>query len=108
MDIKLGPVTKLDKQNDVKKADDDFMSADSDVIVVFPIYSRFEAIQKPDFIHIVSNTYIFINSNLTKTESRTKTFLKHSHSIALSKGTIFAKKNADISKIRRVLEDIFL
>ena len=74
MDIKLGPVTKLDKQNDVKKADDDLMSADSDVIVVFPIYSRFEAIQKPDFIHIVSNTYIFINSNLQKVKAELKHF----------------------------------
>ena len=74
MDIKLGPVTKLDKQNDVKKADDDFMSADSDVIVVFPIYSRFEAIQTPDFIHIVSNTYIFINSNLQKVKAELKHF----------------------------------
>ena len=41
IDMKLGPVTKLDKRNKVtlKKFDDDVISANSDVIVIFPIYS---------------------------------------------------------------------
>ena len=40
------------------------MSANCDVIVIFPIYSQFGAIRKPDSEHIVCKTYIFINSNL--------------------------------------------
>ena len=50
-------------------------------------------------------TYLFINSSFdhTKTESRTKKSKKHSsHTITLSKSTIFAK-NGDISKIKEVL-----
>ena len=40
IDIKLGPVTKLGKRNKAtsKKFDDDVMSANCDVIVIFPIY----------------------------------------------------------------------
>ena len=39
-DMKLGPVTKLDKRNTStsKKFDDDVMSASYGVIVIFPIY----------------------------------------------------------------------
>ena len=50
------------------------MTANCDVIVIFPIYSQFGAIRKPDSGGIVCKTYIFINSNLylTKTENRTK------------------------------------
>ena len=35
--MKLGPVTKLDKRNKMtsKKFDDDFMSANGDVIIIF-------------------------------------------------------------------------
>ena len=38
--MKLGPVTKIDKRNktQIKKIDDDVMSKNYDVIVVFPIY----------------------------------------------------------------------
>ena len=66
IDMKLGPVTKLDKRNKItsKKFDDDVMSANSDVIVIFPIYGQFGAIRKPDSGRIVCKTYIFINSNL--------------------------------------------
>ena len=40
IDMKLGPVTKLDMENKItsKKFDDDTMSANCDVVVVFPIY----------------------------------------------------------------------
>ena len=40
IDMKLGPVTRLDKRNKAtsKKFDDDFMSENFDVIVIFPIY----------------------------------------------------------------------
>ena len=64
--MKLGPVTKLDKRNKTtsKKFDDDVMSENCDVIVIFPIYGQFGAIRKPDSGRIVCKTYIFINSNL--------------------------------------------
>ena len=40
IDVKLGPATKLDKRNTTtsKKFDDDVVSANYDVIVIFPIY----------------------------------------------------------------------
>ena len=40
------------------------MSANWDVIVFFPIYGQFAAIQKQDSWCKVYKTYIFINSNL--------------------------------------------
>ena len=51
IDMKLGPVTKLDKRNKAmsKKIDDDNMYLNCDVIVIFVIYDQFEAIQKLDF-----------------------------------------------------------
>ena len=35
-----------------------------DVIVIFPIYGHFRAIQKLDSRCMICKTYIFINSNL--------------------------------------------
>ena len=66
IDKKLGPVTKLDKRNKTtsKKVNDDVMSANYDVIVVFPIFGQFGAIPKPDSGRIVCKTYFFIKSNL--------------------------------------------
>ena len=48
--MKLEPVTKLDTRNKIasKNFDDDVMSANCDVIVIFPIYDQFGAIRKPD------------------------------------------------------------
>ena len=64
--MKLGPGTKLDKKNKTtsKKFDDDVMSRNFDVIVIFSIYSQFRAIWKRNSERIVCKTYIFINSNL--------------------------------------------
>ena len=64
--MKLGPVTKLKKSNKrrSKNFEDDSMSANSDVIVNFLIYSQFGAIRKPDSGRIVCKTYLFISSNL--------------------------------------------
>ena len=48
--MKFGPVTKLDKtkkKSNVKKIDDDVMSANCDVIMIFLIYGQFGAIRKP-------------------------------------------------------------
>ena len=39
------------------------MSAICDFIVIFPIYSQFAAIRKPDSWRMVCKTYTFINSN---------------------------------------------
>ena len=39
------------------------MPANFDVIVIFPIYSQFEAFREPDSGRIVCKTYIFTNSN---------------------------------------------
>ena len=68
IDIKLGSVTKLDKRNTkmLKRFDDDVMSEYFDVTVIFSIYGQFGAIQRSDSGRMVSNTYIFINSNLFK------------------------------------------
>ena len=93
----LTSATKLDKRNKtiLKKFDDDVTSANYDIIVIFPIFGQYRAIQKPDSGHTVCKTYILINSNLkniTKTANRTKKFLSQPHTVALSKGTVFTKK----------------
>ena len=64
--MKLGPVTNINKRNKIasKKFDDNVVSENCDVIVIFPIYGSFGAIQKPDSGHIVCEAYVFINSNL--------------------------------------------
>ena len=53
IDIKPGPVTKLDKKNKTmsKKLDDEVMLAHCDIIIIFPIYGQFGAIWKPDSGH---------------------------------------------------------
>ena len=45
-------LNKRDKTTS-KKFDNDVMSENCDVIVIFSIYGQFEAIQKPDSGHIV-------------------------------------------------------
>ena len=42
----------------------DFILENCDIIVIFPIYSQFGAIQEPDSGSVVDKTYVFINSNL--------------------------------------------
>ena len=51
----LGPVTKLGMRNKTtsKKFDDNVMSANCDVIVIFPISGQFGVIWKPDSGRIV-------------------------------------------------------
>ena len=78
--MKLGPVTKHGKRNKIKprKFDDDVVSENCNVIVIFPIDDQFRAIWKTDSGRIACKTYIFINSNLLsykKTEKRTKKYL---------------------------------
>ena len=66
IDMKLRPVTKLDKKNqkNVKKFDVDVMSENCDVIVIFRICGQFGAVRKPDSGHRVCKSYAFSNSNL--------------------------------------------
>ena len=64
--MKLGLVTKLDERNKAmrKKIDDNVMSENCDVIVIFSIYDQFRAIQKSDSGRIACKIFIFINSHL--------------------------------------------
>ena len=63
--MKLRPVTKIDKKNTPtsKKFDDDIMSSNCDVIVIFPIYGKFGDILKLDSGGMVCKTYIFMNNH---------------------------------------------
>ena len=86
IDINLGPVTKLNKRNKTtsKKFEDDVMSANHDVIIVFPIYCQLGAIRKLDSGRIVCNLlsstqlshyyyekrYYFCKKMLTSAKSR--------------------------------------
>ena len=86
--MKLEPVTKLDKRNKTmsKTFDDDVMSRNCDVIAIFSIYSRFGAIWKLDSGCTVCKIY------LQKLKTELKNLWHSSHTIVLSKGTIFAKE----------------
>ena len=70
--MKLGPVTKLDKKNKTTSNifEDDVMSENCDIIVIFPIYGQFGAIWKPDSRCIVCKTYVFINGDLLSYKNR--------------------------------------
>ena len=67
--MKLGPVTKIDKGNNMQTSNlaDNVMLTNCDVIVFFLIYGQFRAIRNPDSGHMAYKTYIFINSNLCLT-----------------------------------------
>ena len=66
IDMKLKAVTKFDKRNNatLKKLNNDVMSVNWDVVVVFLIYGEFPAVWKPSSESMAWKTYIFINSNL--------------------------------------------
>ena len=50
--MKLRPFTKLNKRNKTtSKNDDNVMSENYDVAVIFPIYGQFEAIKKLENLH---------------------------------------------------------
>ena len=72
IDMKLIPVTKLDKRNKIpsKKFDDDVMSENYDVIFIFPIYDQFGAIWKPNSGCIVYKKNIFVESRLLDYKER--------------------------------------
>ena len=61
--MKLGPVPKLDKRNKMsKKIEDNVLSANYDLIIIFPINGWFGANRNPDNGHMVYSFYIFINN----------------------------------------------
>ena len=70
--MKLGPVTRLDKENKAnqKKVKNGVMPENCDVIFIFPTYGQFGAIWKPDFERIACKTYIAINSYLSFYKNR--------------------------------------
>ena len=61
--MKLGPLTKLAREDNAKKIVDNVMSTNRDNIVIFPIYDQSGAILNPDSGRIVCKTSISINSN---------------------------------------------
>ena len=93
--MKLEPVINLEeKHGDVKKIDDDVMSANCDVIIFFPIYGQFVAIRKPDFRRMVYKTYILIKNNLFILE-KLKTELKISDTALMLTQLLYSLKNGD-------------
>ena len=61
--MKLVSVIKLDKRN-VKKIEDDIMSANGEILVIFAIYGQFRAIRKSNSRRMVYNSYNFISIKL--------------------------------------------
>ena len=57
--MRLGPVTKLDRRNKrtSKKSDNNIMSVNCGVIVIFFIYSQFGVIRKSGFGRLLCKTY---------------------------------------------------
>ena len=66
IDMKIGPITKLDKRNKTtqKKIEFDVMTKNCDVIVIFWIFGQFGAVRRLDSGHSVCKSYVFSNSNL--------------------------------------------
>ena len=65
IDIKFVTATKLDKGNKTRsKNDDDVMTRNCDVIVMFLISGQFGSIWKPDSRRTLCETYNFIDSDL--------------------------------------------
>ena len=69
IDMKLGPVTKLDKRNKTTSK-----KIDIDVIVIFRIFGQFGAVRRPDSGTESAKVMLLVIGTfcLTKTENRTK------------------------------------
>ena len=118
--MKLRPVIKPNKRNKttLKEFDDNVMSRNCDVIVIFSFYDQFGAIRKPDSGCRVCKGYVFIKSNLLSYKNWKHNY-KSSKTAAIlllwvkvlffPKNADFLKRNADISKSSRasVLKCIF-
>ena len=68
------------------------MTANCDVIVIFLIYGKFGPFREPDSQSVKLKFSLKVTFYLTKAGNRTKKSLTQLSPIALSKGTIFAKK----------------
>ena len=82
--MKLGPGTKLEKRNTAtsKKLDEDVVSVNFDVLVIFPIYGQFGVIVKLDSGRMVTLILTFLVTEtfyLTKTENSKKSLAQLSH-----------------------------
>ena len=64
MKVRSGRIKKTNKKKTPEKFNDDVLSENYDVIVIFPTYSQFKATQKQDSGRIVCKCYVFINSNV--------------------------------------------
>ena len=94
--MKLGPVTKIDKRNTAtsNKFDDDVISVNFNVIVILTIMVNLEqsGIRSPGAWSVKLTFSLIVTFYLKQSENRTKKSEHGSHTITLSKGTIFAKK----------------
>ena len=75
--MNYGPVTKLDKRNKTtsKTFDDDVMSENCDVIVIFRIFGQFGGFQRPGILDTEPAKVMFsviVTFCNTQTENRTK------------------------------------
>ena len=84
------------------------MSANCEVIVIFPIYGQFGAIRKSDSGRKVGKTYIFINSNILSHKNWKQNYKIFNTALSrldwvkvlfLRKNENFLQKKCDISKI---------
>ena len=117
VEVKFGPIIKLDNRNKTawKKLTMALCQKIVKSLLFFEFLVNLEQSESwiPDarFVKVLFSLIVFFY--LTKTQNRTKSH--NSRTIALSKGTIFAKKcwlfakNVDISRIKRalVLKGIF-
>ena len=96
IDMKPGPVTKLDKRNTatLKQFDNYVMSANWDAIAIFPIDGQFGAIWKLDFRCMVCKTYIFINFLSYKNRKQISKILNTDLILLLWVKVLFLSKNA--------------
>ena len=77
IDMKLGPVTKLEKRKKTtsKKFDNNVMSANCDNIIIFPIYGQFGAIQS--WIPVAWSVKLIFPLTVTIILQKLKTKLKN-------------------------------
>ena len=70
----LRSLSKLEQRNTAtsKKFDDDVMSANCDVIFIFPNQEQFGAIRKPDFGHTILTFSFILTFYLKKSENRSR------------------------------------
>ena len=110
IDMKLRPVTKLDKWNKTsKKFVVDVMSENCDVIVIFQISGQFGEVRRLDSRHRVCKGYVFSKSNLLyyknwkqnlKISNTALTLMLWVKVLFWAKNANFLQKKADISKIK--------